>query len=109
MNQFWFRHSSRRRPLKLSMYQDATSDHELRAFIYANLSARMDVRLEDVMILMKDTEHGRLFYAFIIDKESEDAKACEAGMILTPVDRGVDYLSICGLDFARAYTEKYLK
>ena len=90
-------------------YQDETSDHELRAFIYANLAVRMDIRLEDVMILLKDTEHGRLFYAFIIDSESEAAKACETGMILTPVDRGVDYLSICGLDFARAYTEKYLK
>ena len=59
-------------------YTDETSDHELRAFIYANLSAFMDIRLEDVMILLKDTGQGRLFYAFIIDRESEEAgrKAC---------------------------------
>ena len=69
----------------------------------------MDIRPEDVMIFLKDTEHGRLFYAFLIDRDSEEAKTSEAGMILTPVDRGVDDLAVCGLEFARTYVEKYLR
>ena len=84
-------------------YQDALEEITARAFTYAWLRAvGQDVRLKDLAIYLKRSENDALlFLAFEMDPLK--------GYEMTPVFKGIDYLSLCDLEFARNYAEQYAK
>ena len=84
-------------------YQDASQEITARAFVYAWLKAMgQETALEDVIIYLKQSENDALlFLAFTMDRKN----GCE----LTPVYKGIDYLSLCDMSFAREYVETYVK
>ena len=83
--------------------QDASEEVTARAFTYAWLRAvGENVRLEDLAIYLKRSENdAALFLAFVMDPGK--------GYEMTPVFKGIDYLSLCDLNFARSYAEQYVK
>ena len=83
--------------------QDASADITARAFVYAWLKAMgQETPLEDIVIYLKQSQNdARFFLAFTMDR----GEGCE----LTPAYKGVDYLSLGDLDFARNYVEQYVK
>ena len=85
-------------------YADPSADQKLRAWVFANLAVREDIPLEDIMIYLKDTENGRLYYAFTIERGTDGSV-----LSVTPVDCGVDFLTACDLEEARAYALKWLR
>ena len=84
-------------------YQDASEEITARAFTYAWLRAvGQDVRLKDLAVYLKRSENDALlFLAFEMDPLK--------GYEMTPVFKGIDYLSLCDLEFARNYAEQYAK
>ena len=84
-------------------YQDASEEITARAFTYAWLRAvGQDVRLKNLAIYLKQSENDApLFLAFEMDPLK--------GNEMTPVFKGIDYLSLCDLEFARSYAEQYVK
>lgn len=91
-------------------HEDRASDSKLRAWLCANRSLYESIAPDDLMILFKETDALRLYRVFISQKLDETANKAESSSIstFTEVEKGVDYLALCDLDYARAYALKHL-
>ena len=91
-------------------HEDRETDHELKAWLTANLSIYEETEPNDIMILYKDTDHCRLYsaYRIIRSEDSGQETGVSPAFSLVLLEQGVDYLSFCDLEFAREYALRYL-
>ena len=81
-------------------YLEETSDQKLKAMVYANLICTgEDIALEDIVILLHQTEGDRAFIAFVIDRTSQT---------LVFRDKGIDTLGDIDFAFSYRYAGEYL-